>query len=255
MSLNFAPPGWVQKHLKEADKCIEKYGLHTTAKKYAPRINLLPKIIFQQDHTQQTLKNSPILIVANHPHEVEPLILYASLPPRPDSYLVANIELLAIFPNAKKHLLPVYIKHRIRAETRNLHPLVQFVDRCYPQTHLSFEKAHQKNIKTINTASKKINQGHQLVIFPENRNNGWQPGVGHIVSNLDFKNNPKIVMTYITGATKYYLFRPVPIIRLLFPQVKIYFSKPFNLSKYKNLDPKTITKKLEQQYKSWVDEL
>jgi hypothetical protein len=252
MSFNFAPPGFIQKWLKEADDSIRTDGLHKTMRLFTPRLNLFPKLVFENKKTFETLEKSPTLVVANHPNDSEPLSLYAALPPRTDSYLIANAEILGILPSAKKYLLPVYIKHRIQKEKRTWHPLVQFVDRCYPQTHFPFHKAHQKNIEAIKMAAEKINDDHQSVIFPENSLGTWQAGVGHIISQLDYKNHPQLIMAYVTGTTRIDLFRSFPLLRLLFPKIKIHFSRPYPLSEFKNKEPKIITSLLEKKYKSWI---
>jgi hypothetical protein len=255
MSFNFTPPKWALNHLEEVNASLKKYGLHHTTRKYAPKLKLKPEIIYEDESVKNILAKSPNLVVTNHPHDAEPLVLYAALPERDDSFLIANVELLAIFPEANKYLLPVYIKHRIRKEKRTWQPLVQFVDRCYPQTHLPVKEAHQKNIIAIKTAADKINQGHQSVIFPENQLGTWQPGVGHIISNLDMKNNPFLIMAYVKGTTSYDYFRPISLLHFIFPNTKIYFSKAISLKEYKDADPKATTQKLEEIYKNWVQGL
>jgi len=255
MSFNFPPPKFIQNWFNQTNQDVKKYGLHQAMFRLSHRLGTDIAVNFQDQKTITTLAKSPCLVVANHPHDAEPLILFAALPPRNDSYLVANVDLMGLIPAVDRHLITVYIAHHFKREKRTWHPLVQFINRCYPRTEMTDHEAHQKNIKAINLSVTKINQGHLTIIFPENRQGNWQTGTGHLVSNLEKNNHPQMVMAYIKGTTRFDLLRTIPWFRGLFPQISVTFSPAINLKPFAKTDPKKIAKTLEIKYKNWAQGL
>lgn len=142
------------------------------------------------------LKRGPVVVAANHPYEAETLALIASLPSRKDAYLIINVEFYGYGEAIDKHLIPVYIQHHPSHKKTDAY-LYSLVRLFNPITFLSADAEHNKNIKSIGLASRIVEKGGLVMIYPGRRNaeGNWYPGIGHLLYGV--KKNRLILLMLI----------------------------------------------------------
>jgi 1-acyl-sn-glycerol-3-phosphate acyltransferase len=128
----------------------------------------IPLLVNCLDHKLiKILKSHRVILVANHPNEIEPFVLLASLPSRSSVFVLVNILFLNWLSELNKHLIPVHVRHRLGKSERfrlraRLFWLLPLANR-----NISYEKGHAENILSINKASQKLDTGGMVIIFPE----------------------------------------------------------------------------------------
>ena len=141
--------------------------LDTNVRKYGYQKGILKSFhhyktpIITKSLTKQTihvLKNKAVVIVANHPHELDPSALVASLPSRQDSYLIINSRFMGVCKSIDKYLIPVYVRHH-NYHLNESTLIGKLIDIFYPTPTYSHELEHRKNIKSISLARQKLKQG------------------------------------------------------------------------------------------------
>lgn len=204
--------------------------------------------------TQKTLTKDRVLLICNHPSQADVLLLLAAIPPRTNVFLIVINGVLSILPAINKHLIPVYIAHRL-----NHKPKYDWKYHLFKKLHYAPEYpreiAHQKNIQSITRATQKIDQGSLVGIFPAGGSeNGYDfsPGVGHIIKNLRYPEQTRIVMAYVSGTSIWDFFRIIPFLRKLFPKFKIQFSEPIKASDLSGSNGRQISRNLQTIYYHWT---
>lgn len=241
--------------LKKLDEEVQRYGPQDTvrrlAKKLGTRIN-----IFLPEKTKKVLQKNPVVLVANHPYEVETLALIASLPNRTDSFMVVNAKILGLIPNLDKYIIPVYISHH-RNEGKRPKLSGRILNKLHKSEELSPEEEHRRNIESIALAAQKIKDGGLVSIFPEKRRQikTWQTGIGYLIYQAKDKKSASIIMSYIEGTSELDWFRLIPFINKILPPLNIYFSEAIPINSYFKYTPKEITNKLEEKYNQWMTTL
>jgi len=236
---------------KVNQEIIEK-GVAKTFKNILEKTKTRVVIKGYDQKLKKIFKKERIIIISNHPAEIDVLLILSTWQKRKDKYLVANHGFLGLLPAIDKHIIPVFITHRIYEAKRDKWKL-DLLRKLHFSEVFSKEESHQKNIESINLAAEKVNQGGLVTIFPMagEENNKFLPGIGHIIKNLKYKNT-KIVMAYIRGTSTWDYLRIIPLFNRLMPKISINFSRTMEIKSLKASEPKEIAKELETIYKNWL---
>ncbi len=243
----------VKRILRPINHNLKIHGLSPTFKDIVKNVSSGFQINISKD-TKKILKNDPVLLICNHPAQADVLLLISAIPPRSKVYLVAMHGLLSVLPAVNKHLIPVYIGHRLDEEVgsdwkMNLFRKIHFVP------EYSKEVAHQKNIKSIALATHKIDEGSVVGIFPaggSKNGHDFLPGVGHIIKNLKYPEKTKIIMAHVRGTSTADFLRILPHVGQILPKFKIDFSEPLNASDFVGDDGRQISQRLQAVYDQWA---
>lgn len=242
------------KLLAKFDVKLNEIGIQETARAILSHFNTKLQVENLTPELIEILKNKPAVIVANHPAEADIFVLIASLPPREDFHLIVNATFLHIAPNLDKYFIPVYVSHTLIREDK-----FNFRLRFFKKLHsaapvLSPEEEHLKNIESLRFAAEKVREGGLVAMFPgAGKENGeWFPGIGHLIKQVG-KPDAKIVMAHITGTSTFDYLRFIPGLSRILSSFKIVFAPPKEMGDYSNLEPKEIARKLEGEYRSWVN--
>lgn len=242
----------VRRILRPINHNLKIHGVSKTFKRLMKKVSR-DFIINLPEDTKKTLKKDRVLVICNHPSQADVLLLLAALPPRPDIFMVIMHRLLSILPSIDKHLIPVYISHRINEFSKpdwkfNLLTKLHFSPE-YPR-----EIAHQKNLESIALATKKIDNGHLLCLFPAGgTENGrdFLPGVGHLLKNLKNPAKTKIVMVHVSGTSTWDYLRIIPFFNKFLPRFRVNFSEVQEASKFIYSEPRLIARQLQNVYENW----
>lgn len=238
--------------VKTVSDDAKKYSFQKISLRLINRLNGKLEIIGKTKEIESILKEKPIILVSNHPHDSDTIALIASLPERRDAYIIAIFTTIGIIPSLDKYMIPVYVRHH---DIRKRNALRSFLKIFNPTPIFSPEEEHQKNIKSIEIAAKKIDSGGLVIIFPgTGYAKKWYPGIGHLIKNLHQKN-AYLIKTYIQGTSNLDWFRLSPFLGKFFPPVKITLSKPREIRSLQTNSPKEITRILEKEYNRWANTL
>jgi len=242
--------------IKKLDKKVGKLGFQQTMMKIVKRCGGKLIIHHKTKDINNILKNQPVIVVANHPAEPDIISLIAALSPRKDLYLIINSSLMNMGPNLDKHFIPVYVNHRFINKSKS-HFRLKLLMKFHHIEPINRKRAHQKNIASIKQASKKINQGGLVVIFPggSDSEDKWLSGVGYLIKDINTKNNSYIIKAYIKGSSNWDYLRLIPGLGKIFPAIKIFFSQPKPVNEFIKYHPKEITQNLEVEFNKWVSTL
>lgn len=196
--------------------------------------------------TRKVLLSRPVVVVANHPGEIDPLLLGAVLPARTDINLIIDATFAGWLSSLRRYLIPVWIQNNIEAEGRRTWK-ERLLVRAGVVDQLSEEEEKRRNIQSLRLASSRLEKGGVVVIFPAGKE-GWYSGVGHVIGGVI--NRPVwVVMVQIIGTSRWDLIRLVPGIGKVLPKFKVKFSEPLLIEKR---NPRRLTGFLEERYYSWL---
>lgn len=240
--------------LHQIDSQIKKEGLSETMESIFKKTKT--EIIYSKDDPEvdKVLENDPLILISNHPSEIEVLIYLSLFKTRKDVYLVANHNFLKILPSIDRQIIPVYIIHRLTQSSFNLK--FRIFKHIHEAQHFSKEISHQKNVDSILNAAKKVSNGAVVIIFPaaDESDGHFLSGIGHMIKNLTNKSRAKLVMAHVSGTSNLDFLRIIPFVNRFLPKIKINFAKPINISKYSKQEAKLITSEVEKDYFKWVEE-
>lgn len=240
--------GWL---LKKVDNDVKKFGVvEAMQKTINSKINLN---VCGRSLVKKVLMSEPGLVICNHPSQAEVLILLGLLEERDDVYLIADHSFLKILPSVDRHIIPVYINHRLAGKQKDSWKF-WLLTRFHKSEKYCQEIAHQKNIDSMNLAAEKINQGGLVIIFPAAGEMGGKflNGVGYIIKNLTHPKKVSVVMANVSGTSTWDYLRLIPGINWLLPKINFNFAKPLSINKFMTSNPKETTKCLEDKYYNWV---
>ena len=81
----------------------------------------------------------------------------------------------------------------------------------------------------------------------------WRPGIGYLISQLNFAKSPFLGMVYISNSSNADFFRMIPGLNLILPRPIVTFHAPIRLSKHElPKEPKQIAAILEKKYLTWI---
>ncbi len=227
-------------------------GISHLLKEYGINLNITPP----SAATTQTLAQKPVLVVANHPYELEVLVLIGSLPNRNNVKLIINANYLNLIDYGHDQMIPVYIGHKNHNQYAQ-----SFIKRALnllaPKNNLSAEDEHSKNIESIAQAAKFLSGGQLVILFPDRHSpdGHWFNGIGHLIHQTKPEINPQIVFSFIEGTSSKDFRRFIKPINRFFPPINVTFSEPISLAPYIDLEPKDIRVQLEAQYREWVSSI
>jgi len=81
---------FVRSFIRYLDQDTPEVGIQKAFLRAAKRSQTKLVVNKVSKKTQEIFKNKPVVIVANHPNEMEPLALMAALPPRKDTYMIIS---------------------------------------------------------------------------------------------------------------------------------------------------------------------
>lgn len=238
--------------LRPINKSLKNDGLSLTLRNVVNRVSSGFTINIPKD-TKKILKNDRVLLICNHPAQADVLLLLSAIPSRKKTFLIVMSGILSILPAINKHLIPVYISHRFD-ERDKPDWKVELLKKLHFTPEYCHEVAHQKNIKSIELATRKIDEGSLVGIFPAGGSkNGrdFLPGVGHIIKNLKHPEQTKIVMAHVTGTSTWDFIRILPFIGKIMSKFKIEFSEPLNASDFIGGSGRQIAQNLQNVYDQW----
>lgn len=229
---------WIQQRLLDIfwtpmGRTIDFHSPQSSLAKLLSKYCLPPKVHIQDEKALNKSSTHKLVVVCNHPHIIEPLILLASLPHLKNFYVIMRDVFYNRLPALQSRLLPVFITHHY-----------------FPNPDL--EKAEsEKNRATISQAAKLLRSGKTLIIFPGASTNDqyWKVGVGFMLHEANDNSHTFLLPCHITGTSHYDPFRLVPLLGKLFPQPTVTIGKPVLISSItKSKDPKVLTKDLFAYY-------
>ena len=198
---------------------------------------------------KQIVSTKPVLLIANHEHELETVALAAALPPRNDTYAIGVQALCLLGDGFSKHIIPVYV--RPESTSKSEMKLVSRIGRLLGLSTNIPQDAHEFNRKSIDRAARLLSTGALVVIFPSGarKENRWHSGVGHLISKINPAADAFIVMSRISGTSELDLLRLSSTLGRFFPPLKVKFAQPIPLNQYRQInDPKKIKAHLYQKY-------
>lgn len=242
----------VRRILRPINHNLKTHGISKTFKKVLRNCSREFIINLPKD-TKKVLKKDRVLVICNHPSQADVLLLLAGLPHRSDIFLVIMHRLLSILPSIDKHLIPVYISHRINDFSKTDWKF-NILKKIHFSPEYSKETAHQKNIENIALAAKRIDQGHLLCLFPAGGSeNGrdFLPGVGHLIKSLKNPQDTKIVMAHVSGTSDWDYLRIIPFVNKFLPKFRINFSEVQEVSNFLYPEARQIAGQLQNHYEKW----
>jgi len=242
--------GWI---LKKIDREIARFGFPKAIRRLLARIDS-KLIIKNRKPIKSLLEKGRVIMISNHPAEADVLVLLASLFKRKDAYLIAIHSILNILPSLDKNIIPVYIGHRMDKKKDFGTLKTKILRRIHYSEKFDEEAAHKKNISSIKTAAKKINQGGLVIIFPMvgEENNRFMPGVGYMIKDLKKIKKTKVVMAMIEGTSNWDYLRIIPLVGKLMPRPRVTFSPSIPAERYFDDDARVVATKMETDYRQWA---
>ena len=236
--------------MKSGKKILSSNQLNLTTQKTLRKIlkNSYSKIVIKgyTKDTKKILLKNRIIIIANHPYESDPFLLFSSLPLRKEIFLIFTHIFTGINKEFDKHVIPVYVQH----DTKNIMSIKKILLRLIHKYPLyAPEEEHDKNIKSIKKASSYIDKGGLVIITPSGRGRKqWYPGVGYLIKGL--RKPAYVIFTHIQGSSNLDILRIFPYIGKILPTISIEFSFPLATNSLKKKAPKEIVATLEKKYHS-----
>lgn len=212
--------------------------------------------------TEEVLKTKPCIVVFNHPYKLEPFVLMASLPERPDISFLSMAEYFNLVPNLDKYLIPAHIYHNAKDMLEKIFLTVFHKIQLKPE--LSAYKEGKINWFSLKEAARKIDSGGLILIAPKPgpaalKKGEWYSGVGHLVTDINDKDSTYYVNAFIDGTSHWDWLRLLPIrsLRRKLPDIKLHFSSPQPVSTIVSAEstPKEVTRKLKFEYNEWQNSL
>lgn len=240
----------------EFDKIAGEKGIHNAVADIIKRTKTKIIVHGLTKETIEILKSKPVILVANHPYEIEFILLIEALPKRNNIFVIAASDLMGMGPNTSSYLIPVFNHKYFNKGGHKLSVIIAKLFHLGPRFSPLIE--HKKNIENLEHAESIVKDKGLVIIFPEGilkTGSPWFLGIGYLLRSVYKKSNGFYVRAYIKGTSYFDILRLIPIIRGFFPPVSVYFDSPRDLSIVlkNNEDPKKITKNLQDEYNEWVD--
>ncbi len=256
---NFNQLPLVGRFFRKFDQQVARWGLQPAMRLLINHIKVKFQVNGLNKKTKKILASKPVILVSNHPHASDVVLLVAALPERKDINMIASFEFLSIGPSFASHLIPVYLKEKVHKSSKKLSSrLCRHLNlvKIFPD-----EECQEKNKRSLKKAVKKIEQNSLVIIFPEGEKEGqklWLPGVVKLLKQL-LKNKKEVfyVQAYVKGTSFFDPFRRLIKIGWLFPKIKVSFSSPQPIRKIleKDKDCDEMAQNLREKYWAWVKTL
>jgi 1-acyl-sn-glycerol-3-phosphate acyltransferase len=242
----------VRRILRPINLSLKRNGISKTMREIVKKSSRAFTINISKD-TKKVIKNDRVLLICNHPAQVDVLLISAAVPTRRKFFIIAMHNLWSILPAINKHIIPVYIGHRFDARSKPDWK-VNLLNKIHFTPQYSQEIAHQKNIKSITIATQKIDEGSLVTIFPAGGSSDYHtflPGVGHIIKNLKYPEKTKIVMAHVSGTSTADFLRVIPFVNKFMPKFKVEFSEALDATDFTGDNGRQIAQNLQNVYDQW----
>lgn len=245
----------VGKILRQIDTDIAQMGIQQALLKVADKTNTRLKTHFVDSKTPAILTDKPVVLIFNHPYEIETMVISATLPKRYDAALIMTAHFLDVLPNLNPYILPVYVDHHAtREKAGKVSGKIVKLFKLRPAIDLKF--AREYNRKTINKAVTFVKNGGLVKICPEGfrgKNGAWFSGVGHLVKGVGTNSQTSIVFAYVKNTLNWDWFRIVPFVGKIMPPLEVYYSTAQKITKQlTNNSPSEIKELLHNQYQQFA---
>lgn len=239
--------------LQKMDRQIETDGIQFATRRLLRTLGT-EVFIKTNKEIKKVLKSKPVLVVANHPAKTDVPALLASLPKRKEVKLIIDSTCLNFGDNWKKHLIPVYINHHLIMKKNWKFGVYKW---AFGVRANSEKIEHKKNIRSIEKASRYVDKGNLIILFPGGGSidDRWLSGVGYLVKDVKNKNKTFVVKAYIEGTSNRDYLRLVPFVGKLLSGFKITFSDPILLKEFEDENAKLIALSMEKNYNDWTNTL
>jgi 1-acyl-sn-glycerol-3-phosphate acyltransferase len=242
----------IRRFLRPVNLSLQTQGLTVTLR------NIVQKctkkfIVNIPSQTRQALKKDRVLVICNHPSQLDMLLLMASIPSRQNLFFIVMHGLMSILPKINKHFIPIYISHRIDNKSE-YDWKYRLLKKLHQVRDYSPVIAHQKNVKSISLAAKKIDDGSLVAMFPTGGTkdtHNFSPGIGYLIKNLKYPQKTKLVMAHVAGTSTWDLLRVIPFMKIILPKLRVDFSEALDISQYIKGEGREISQKLQQVYENW----
>lgn len=251
----------ISKVFSTIDKDVRERGRQQAMKSVLDSLGVRFQVEMDEE-TEEALKTKPCVVVFNHPYKLEPFVLMASLPERPDMSFLSMAEYFNLVPNLDKYLIPAHIYHNAKDMLEKIFLTVFHKIQLKPE--LSAYKEGKINATSLKEAGRRIDSGGLMLIVPKPgpaalKKGEWYSGVGHLVTDIKNKDNTYYVNAFIDGTSHWDWLRLLPIasFRKKLPDVKLHFSSPQLVSTIAptGSKPKEVTRKLKSEYNEWQNSL
>ncbi|MFA6519002.1 MAG: 1-acyl-sn-glycerol-3-phosphate acyltransferase [Candidatus Shapirobacteria bacterium] len=251
---NISEMTFVGSRIRHFDSQIGEMGLMATVKKLATNTNTKVETSYDSEETKVALKKGPVVVVANHPHQSDVIVIMAGLPDRDDFSMVAMSSLLGMGKNIDRHIIPVYINHRAKNKKISENWQFRLFTKLHSYCQMGEDEEKIKNRQSISLASERLSGGQMVIIFPGggSANGRWFTGVGYMIKGST-NPNLKIIMANISGTTHWDYFRLIPGLSRILPKIRVRFSAPIGVNEFKESEAREIAKKLETRYEKWLE--
>lgn len=244
---------FTRKVLRRINQNIEENGF---AEAFSRVVKSISRKMDVQRHPDafRTLSEDPVLLITNHPAELDTLILLGSMPKRKDIFMLINNSFISVLPAFDPHCIPVYVKYRTQGDERET-LRARILRKIHYHPVYSIEDSKNKNKESINKAARVIDEGGVVLLAPGfgNKDKEFKIGLGYMLNALPNAEKVKIMMTHISGTSKIDYFRMFTPIKRILPRFRIIYSEPAEAKHFVSGDPKTDTRKLQDYYFDWVN--
>lgn len=252
LKFHFFPFQSVIKRLTLFDEEISKLGIAKSSQRLLDSFNIEVKII----NPPRINPNCGYIIYGNHPSYAEPLALFSLLGDK-KTKMIAGDNVAKIGPNFSRYLFPVQNIQFRNGRFGNLSNYLLFL---FAKDYFNFhqrKRATAHNLKLTKKIPDFIASGKKFIIFPNgqqaNPMHCWRNGIGFILSDALKKKNClsiKLLPFYVKIGSPI-LFQ----LRFLYSlknKMEIVFGKETGGEKFAQTAPKTIVRKMEQDYTKWL---
>ena len=244
---------FIRKLLEQVDVLVTNVGPHQASLQTLIKCNVHARVSKLTSEMRRVLTYERVIVICNHDFDIEPIVLMSALPKRNSVRIIVNTVYLGLIPSLDTYLIPVNLSHIISPQ--GLMHKVQ--DLRYGPSRfgcLTREQYHEQNIRAIDAASKELDKGSMVIIFPFPSwapNGKWYTGVGYMLKNTISDKPIYVININIKGTTAYDWYRFIPYVNRLFPTLKVAFDTPYTINNLRHLDGKQIVGILEKRYRDW----
>lgn len=243
---------FIGRSLKHIDQSIKQFGLQEGWRHGLVDI----KIKIKSELSSRTIKyltDKPIILIGNHPHQLDLFALLASSPKRKNSFIVAMAEVVNLWPSIKPYSLKTY-NIRNNWVDKVMMKIIGYLNHT---RKMSKEESRSYNRQIIKKAAKKLKQGGLITIMPgphTKRKDIWKNGLGYLIENaLKNKTQVYLVNSYTNGSTSFDFLCFFPLLRKLLPTLNVFFSRPVLITMFPGENPREIVARYQNKYWRWVD--
>jgi len=246
---------YIRSLLEKANFLVSAYGPQQAALLALRQHKVHISVSKLTSETQRVLTYERVIVICNHNYDIEPIVLMSALPNRDSVRIIVNTVYLGLIPSIDTYLIPVKLNHIVNPQGL-MHKVQDLRYGTNRFEAMSREQNHSHNIVAIDTASKQIDKGSMIVIFPFPSwapHGEWYTGVGHMLFNTSCEKPIYVLNVNILGTTNYDWLRFLPFANKLLPPLRIVFDEPYQVNELRSQNGKQITRQLERKYRKWLE--